>query len=121
MLYRSLLRPALFRLPTETAHELGLHAMTAGLGTNLTRRLAARRYRREPFGQLRRFGLSFANPVEALVTTGFCGALSTFSTFSYETVRLTRNGDRLHAVANVLISVLAGLGAVTLGVALGAA
>jgi fluoride exporter len=39
--------------------------------------------------------------------TGLCGALTTFSTFSYETLRLTETGSRLFAVANVGISVLA--------------
>lgn len=57
----------------------------------------------------------------ALVGTGFCGALSTFSTFSYETVRLVDDREWFHATANVLVSLLAGLGAVSLGVAVGAA
>src|ERR671931_661821 len=41
MLYRKLLRPLLFKLPPETAHELALHALTLGLGTEaaLARRL----------------------------------------------------------------------------------
>lgn len=53
----------------------------------------------------------------ALIGTGFCGALSTFSTFSYETVRLIQEGDRFYAAANVAISLVAGLGAVALGYA----
>jgi len=63
MLYRTLLRPLLFKLPPETAHELALHALSLGLGTEGSRRLAARRYERSTFGQLRRFGLTFKNPV----------------------------------------------------------
>lgn len=57
--------------------------------------------------------------VVALVGTGFCGSLSTFSTFSYETVRLAEDREWFHAVANTLISLLGGLGAVSLGFALG--
>lgn len=61
MLYCSLLRPILFRLPPETAHELALHTLSFSPG--LVRRLLAPRPMRKPFGELRRFGLSFSNPV----------------------------------------------------------
>ncbi|MER5809790.1 CrcB family protein [Streptomyces sp. NPDC002033] len=50
-----------------------------------------------------------------LLGTGLCGALSTYSTFSYETLRLAERGWKFLAVANVLASVLVGLGAVHLG------
>ncbi|MFD9358961.1 fluoride efflux transporter CrcB [Streptomyces sp. NPDC060031] len=50
-----------------------------------------------------------------LLGTGLCGALSTYSTFSYETLRLAERGWRFLAVANVAASVLVGLGAVHLG------
>ena len=63
MLYRSVVRPVLFRLAPETAHELALHALTVGLKPEGVRRLVERRLRREPFGKLERFGLSFRNPV----------------------------------------------------------
>ncbi|HEV2883025.1 MAG TPA: quinone-dependent dihydroorotate dehydrogenase [Pyrinomonadaceae bacterium] len=63
MLYRSLVRPALFRLAPETAHEFALHALVAALKPEAARRLAARRLRRAPFGELERFGLRFSNPV----------------------------------------------------------
>lgn len=61
MLYRSLLRPLLFRLPAETAHDLALRSLATA--PNLTRRLAGEGYAETPFGKLRRFGLTFANPV----------------------------------------------------------
>jgi len=56
-------------------------------------------------------GLPADPAVTALVGTGFCGALTTYSTFAYETVALA--GRR--AAANVVVSVLAGIGAAALG------
>ena len=61
MLYRSLLRPLLFRLPPETAHELALHSLS--LAPKLTQTLLGDRFKRSPFGNLWRFGLTFSNPV----------------------------------------------------------
>jgi dihydroorotate dehydrogenase len=63
MLYRSILRKLLFRLPPESAHELALDALSFSLRAKWARRTAARRYTRAPFGELHRFGLSFTNPV----------------------------------------------------------
>jgi len=56
-----------------------------------------------------------------LAGTGFCGALTTFSTFGYETVRLTEEGETAAAVANVVGSLVAGLTAAALGWVLGSA
>jgi dihydroorotate dehydrogenase len=61
MLYSSLLRPLLFRLPPETAHELALHSLS--LAPKLTETLLGDRFKRSPFGKLGRFGLTFSNPV----------------------------------------------------------
>ncbi|MEU0152125.1 fluoride efflux transporter CrcB [Micromonospora fulviviridis] len=56
--------------------------------------------------------------VTALVATGFCGALTTWSTLSYETLRLHREDARGYALANALGSLAAGLAAATVGYAL---
>lgn len=58
-----------------------------------------------------------SRPVQLLVGTGLCGALTTYSTFSFETLRLVESGARLLAAANVAAGVLSGLCAVFAGAA----
>jgi dihydroorotate dehydrogenase len=61
MIYRSLLRPILFRLPPETAHELALPSLHFFLRGPF-RNIVASRNRIRSLGQLKRFGLDFINP-----------------------------------------------------------
>jgi fluoride exporter len=63
-------------------------------------------------------GLPASAPVMAAVGIGFCGALTTYSTFGYETLRLTQEGARFYAAANAAASLLAGLGAAYCGLGL---
>ncbi|WP_434739451.1 fluoride efflux transporter CrcB [Micromonospora sp. SH-82] len=65
-------------------------------------------------------GFLIASPadpaVAALVGTGFCGTLTTYSTFGYENLRLAQSGAWFHAAVNIVVSIGAGLGAVYVGV-----
>jgi CrcB protein len=54
--------------------------------------------------------------VRAFVAVGICGGLTTFSTWMVESVLLTRDGDGALAVVYLVVSLLAGLAAVAVGV-----
>ncbi len=56
--------------------------------------------------------------VRLLLTTGFLGAYTTFSSWMFESVQLIEAGEIARAAANVLGSVAAGLLAVWLGIVL---
>ena len=49
------------------------------------------------------------------LTVGFFGAFTTFSTFSWETVRLLEDGEWMRATAYVLASVVGGLACIFFG------
>jgi CrcB protein len=66
-------------------------------------------------------GHDVPEPVVLTLGTGLCGALTTYSTFSYETLRLFEDGARLYSALNVVVSVCAGLGAAVIGYAVGSA
>ena len=58
MVYRSLVRQLLFRLPSETAHELALHSLA-----RIPPQLLASRFAVRNQNPISRFGLTFPNPV----------------------------------------------------------
>jgi CrcB protein len=60
-------------------------------------------------------GAAADTTVVALLGTGFCGALTTYSTFSFETLRLLEQRAYFYATTNVAVSVISGLGAALLG------
>ncbi|TYL45598.1 fluoride efflux transporter CrcB [Nocardioides sp. BGMRC 2183] len=60
-------------------------------------------------------GAAPSTTVTALVGTGFCGALTTYSTFGFETVRLVEEGRWRIATWYVVASLATGLAAVSVG------
>lgn len=116
-----------------TALMIGLGALIGAPARYLTDR-AVQRYNRTvfPWGTLTvnivaclilgiaTAGAGHLNPqILTLLGPGFCATLSTYSTFSYETVRLFEDGERFHAAAYVALSLTAGIGAATFGYTLG--
>jgi CrcB protein len=61
---------------------------------------------------------TFTPEVRALLTIGFCGGYTTFSTFSYETLALLKDGEWTRAGFYAVASVLLSLAATFLGFAL---
>jgi CrcB protein len=55
-----------------------------------------------------------------MTSTGFLGAYTTFSTFTWETMRLAEDGAVAAALGNVAVSVVAGMTAAACGLLLGA-
>jgi CrcB protein len=63
---------------------------------------------------------AFVNPNYRLFfATGFCGAYTTFSTFTYESLRLWQDGSFLLAITNLLGSLAVGMFGVFLGFVFG--
>ncbi|MDQ3732620.1 MAG: fluoride efflux transporter CrcB [Actinomycetota bacterium] len=62
---------------------------------------------------------ALAPAMGAALGVGFCGALTTYSAFSYETLRLLETRTFFYAAANVLLALVGGFGAAALGWAVG--
>ncbi|MDQ3180745.1 MAG: quinone-dependent dihydroorotate dehydrogenase [Acidobacteriota bacterium] len=67
--YEKLIRPILFNISPETAHEFGIETLKIGFSTKLAQDFFAKRFAGESFGKLERFGLTFKNPLG--VAAGF--------------------------------------------------
>ena len=59
--------------------------------------------------------------LRSLLAIGFLGGYTTFSTFTFESLRLVEDGELFKAVFSVLGNVVLGLGAAYLGILLGRA
>ena len=69
-------------------------------------------------GAILRYGIdtpSLSPELRAMLTIGFCGGYTTFSTFSYETIALMEDGEWTRAAAYLTLSVLLSLAATFLG------
>lgn len=58
---------------------------------------------------------AFSPELRIFLFIGILGGFTTFSSFGYDTFGLLRDGAFLHALINVLVQVIIGLGAVWLG------
>lgn len=63
-------------------------------------------------------GLALSHPIALLLGTGFVGAFTTFSTWMFETQRLTEERQLRPALANIVVSVAFGIAAAAAGQAI---
>ena len=73
-------------------------------------------------GFLQRYALesvAISPEIRTMLTIGFCGGYTTFSTFSFETVRMLEDGDWRRAALYMSLSVILSVGAAVLGISAG--
>jgi len=63
---------------------------------------------------------AFPKTSKVILGTGLCGAYTTFSTFTFETVRLSEEGSATEALRNAVGTLVIGASAAALGLALAA-
>ncbi len=63
---------------------------------------------------------AFPKTPKVILGTGLCGAYTTFSTFTFETVRLAEDGSSSEALRNLLGTLVVGAAAAAAGLALAA-
>jgi len=68
-IYQKLVRPLLFCFPSETAHEFGIESLKSALKSKAAQDFLAEKFSCDEFGELKRVGLTFKNPLG--VAAGF--------------------------------------------------
>lgn len=68
-IYEKIIRPTLFKVDPEKAHEFGIETLKVGLRSKTAREIFAKKFATEKFENLERFGLHFKNPLG--VAAGF--------------------------------------------------
>ncbi len=57
----------------------------------------------------------FTAQIRLFMFVGILGSFTTFSTFSFETIKMLQNGNTSHALLNIALQVIAGLFAAFIG------
>jgi CrcB protein len=61
--------------------------------------------------------LNVSPAMKLLILTGFCGGFSTYSSFTFETVELFKNGNNTLALSNILLNFFLSVSGLYLGAA----